>query len=77
MAEQIVIFNSVDPCIGIILREGLPNAPHAPGFHGSCTQCGWPMHKWDRQKAIEAAQRHVDWHDPVVAGGDRDALIRA
>lgn len=70
-----MVFNQADPCIGITLTPGLPNAPHAPGFYGACTQCGWPMHRWDRQKAIESAQRHVDGHDPVLLGGDRDALI--
>jgi hypothetical protein len=34
------------------------------------------MHRWDRDEAIRAAQRHVDEHDPVMLGGDLDALIR-
>lgn len=74
--EKIVVFNQADPCIGITLRQGLPQAPDAPGFHGTCTECGWPMHRWDRDKAIESAQAHVDWHDPVLVGGDTDALVR-
>jgi len=73
---KIVIHNETDPGIGIILNEGLPQAPSAPGFHGTCTQCGWPMHRWDLQKAIDAAQAHVDRHSPAVVGGDRDALVR-
>ena len=74
--EKIVVFNEVDPCIGITLYEGIPESSAAPGFHGACTQCGWPMHKWDRRKAIDAAQAHVDRHSPAVVGGDHDALVR-
>lgn len=75
MAE-IVIFNRIDPCIGITLREGIEGGPAAPGWHGSCTECGWPMHRWNREKAIEGAQAHVDAHSPVLIGGDTDALVR-
>lgn len=75
MAE-IVIHNSVDPCIGITLKEGIDGAPSAPGWHGTCTECGWPMHRWKQDAAIEAARHHVDRHDPVLIGGDTDSLVR-
>lgn len=74
---RIVIFNQVDPCIGIELEEVAPGTPGRPqGFHGKCTECGWPMHRWNRDKAIEGAQAHVDGHAPVLIGGDTDSLIR-
>jgi hypothetical protein len=74
---RIVIFNQVDPCIGIELEEVPPGTPgRVQGFHGKCTECGWPMHRWDRDKAIAGAQEHVDRHEPVLIGGDTDSLIR-
>jgi hypothetical protein len=74
---KIVIFNEVDPAIGITLEEVGPGVPgRARGTYGTCTECGWPMHRWDRDEAIRAAQRHVDSHDPVMIGGDLDALVR-
>lgn len=73
MAET-AVFNAIDPCIGIILREG--EEGQAPGWSGTCTQCGWPMHRWDRDAAIEGARRHVDAHEPILIGGDTDALVR-
>lgn len=71
---QIVIFNAIDPCIGITLVEGEAGRP--PGFKGTCTECGWPMHRWNREDAVARAQRHVDAHTPQLIGGDTDALVR-
>jgi hypothetical protein len=72
-----VVFNEADPCIGITLEEVPPGTPgRAQGTHGTCTECGWPMHRWDRDKAIRDAQAHVDGHAPVLIGGDTDSLIR-
>jgi len=74
---RFVVFNQVDPCIGIELvtvPEGTPGK--ARGTHGTCTECGWPMHRWHRDNAIQAARDHVDGHAPVLIGGDRDALVR-
>lgn len=74
--EEIVVFNRADPCIGIILRQGIEGGPAAPGWHGSCTECGWPMHRWTKENAVTSARRHVDGHRPVLIGGDTDALVR-
>lgn len=72
---KIVIFNQVDPAIGITLEEAdLERA--LPGVVGTCTECGKPMHWWTEEKAIKAAQAHVDSHEPVLIGGDQDSLIR-
>lgn len=75
---KIVVHNATDPAIGIVLEE-LTSAdkPYGPyGFYGECTQCGRPMFRWNRMKAIDSAQRHVDSHEPVLIGGDTDALVR-
>lgn len=75
---RFVVFNQVDPCIGIELvtvPEGTPGK--ARGTYGTCTECGWPMHRWDEQRAIRDAQAHVDAHEPVLIGGDTDSLIRS
>lgn len=67
---KIVVWNDADPGIAIVLSESVR------GCHGSCTECGWPMHRWNRDSAITSAQRHVDSHKFVMLGGDKDALIR-
>lgn len=68
-----VVFNQVDPCIGITLTD----EGEATGVTGTCTECGKPMHWWTWDKATPAAQRHVDDHAPVLIGGDLDALVRS
>ena len=68
-----VVFNEVDPCIGITLTD----EGKARGVTGTCTECGKPMHWWTWEKATPAAQAHVDDHEPVLIGGDTDALVRA
>lgn len=67
-----VVFNEVDPCIGITLSDGGP----ARGVTGTCTECGKPMHWWTWERAFERGQAHVDGHQPVLVGGDTDSLIR-
>jgi len=75
---KLVIVHDVDPCIGITLEEVPPGTPgRARGYHGSCTECGWPMHRWQRDNAIRDAKAHVDSHLPTLVGGDRDALVRS
>lgn len=61
---KIVIHHEVDPAIGIVLEE-VPagTAGRARGFYGTCTECGWPMHRWHRNDAIKSAQDHVDRHE--------------
>ena len=69
---KIVVMNEVDPGIGITLEE----VPGMIGWRGTCTECGWPMHRWTQERAIQGAQEHVDRHEPVLIGGDTDALVR-
>lgn len=75
---KFVVQNETDPQIAIVLVQIGPDDPEhrALGTHGTCTECGWPVHRWSRDRAISDAQRHVDGHDPVQPGGDRDSLIR-
>lgn len=68
---QLVVFNQVDPCIGITFRTG-----NFRGYAGECTGCGKPVHYWTEERAFELGQAHVDSHEPVLIGGDTDALIR-
>lgn len=77
MGVKLVIFNDVDPGIGMTLEHTAPGtAGRAQGWHGTCTACGKPVHYWTEEKAFEAGQRHVDGHEPVLIGGDTDALVR-
>lgn len=61
---KIVIQHDKDPGIAIVLTEVAAGTPGLTrGFHGTCTECGWPMHRWDRDKAIHSAKGHVDTHE--------------
>lgn len=72
-----VIQHDQDPQIAIILVEVGPGVPgKALGTHGVCTECGWPLHRWDFYRAVADARIHVDMHEAVIIGGDRDSLIR-
>jgi hypothetical protein len=72
-----VIFNEADPCVSITLeRVGPGELGRARGTHGTCTECGWPLFKWHHDKAVEAAQKHVDAHEPVTPGGDPHSLVQ-
>jgi hypothetical protein len=68
-----VVFNQVDPGIGINLTD----EGEARGVTGTCTECGKPMHWWTWERAFRLGQEHVDGHAPVLIGGDLDALVRA
>lgn len=66
---KLVVQHEEDPAIGIVLEEVLPGTPgRARGWHGTCTECGWPVHRWDGADAIGSAQQHVDSHEAVVIG---------
>lgn len=71
---KIVIFNQVDPAIGITLNR-VEEPPNVGDFWGTCTECPFAG-QWSTERlAVERAQRHVDGHDPVMIGGDLDALV--
>jgi hypothetical protein len=66
---KLVIQHDTDHSIGITLDEVPPGTPgRARGYHGSCTECGWPIHRWHRDNAIRDAKEHVDAHVAVVIG---------
>jgi hypothetical protein len=61
---KIVVQHDEDPSIGIVLEvvpEGTPGRAH--GCYGKCTECGWPMHRWNQADAIKSAENHVDRHE--------------
>lgn len=73
---KIVIMHSEDPAIGITLTEVPEGVPgKAQGTYGTCTQCGWPMHRWQLEMAIDDAQRHVDSHQASVVGIDPSSVV--
>lgn len=64
---KLIAQHDTDPGIAIVLTYTAPNDPtHAVGWHGSCTECGRPMHRWDWRRALESAQAHVDSHDSAL-----------
>lgn len=74
---KIVIHNQVDPAIGITLEYVKPDDPDRPqGWHGKCTECGRNMHRWDQDRAMASAQRHVDRHTPQADGIDQSSVVR-
>lgn len=61
---KIVVQNDTDPSIGIVMEYVAPGTPgRGQGWHGTCTECGWPMHRWVELDAIQGAQAHVDRHE--------------
>lgn len=64
---KIVVQHDTDLSIGITLERS-PHPDRVAGWQGKCTECGWPMHRWNQDNAIRAAQRHVDAHEAVVIG---------
>jgi hypothetical protein len=61
---KLLVQHDDDPGIAIILEEVEPGDAHrARGWHGSCTECGYILHRWHQDKAIENAQGHVDRHE--------------
>jgi hypothetical protein len=74
---KLIVQHDEDPGIAIILEEVLPGTPgRARGFHGTCTECGFPMHRWTRDNAVRDAQRHVDRHTAHVIGIDPSSIVR-
>lgn len=72
-----VIHHDTDPQIAIVLVTVPPGTPgQAQGTRGVCTECGWPLHRWDFRRAVQDARVHVDMHEAVMIGGDTDALVR-
>lgn len=68
---KIVVHNEQDPQIAIMLGK-----LDSGGLFGTCTECPF-VGQWSTQGlAVQRAQRHVDSHEPVVIGGDRDSLVR-
>ncbi len=73
---KIVVEHETDPAIGIVLTEVAPGTPgRAQGTYGTCTECGWPLHRWQRDRAIEDARRHVDGHEAWVRGVDPSSVV--
>lgn len=61
---KLIVQHDEDPGIAIVLEEVPEGTPgRARGYHGSCTECGWPMHRWYSIDAIESAKNHVDRHE--------------
>jgi hypothetical protein len=74
---KLVVQHDEDPAIAIVLEtvpEGTPGRAH--GTYGTCTQCGWPMHRWSEEHAVLAAERHVDSHEALVSGIDPSSVVR-
>ena len=64
MGVKLVVFKDEDPGIAVIFEEVKPGTPgRAQGWHGTCTQCGRPMHRWHQEKAFQDGQAHVDSHE--------------
>jgi hypothetical protein len=64
---KLLVQHDEDPEISIILEYVAPGTPgRARGWHGSCTQCGRPMHRWAQGRAVEDAQAHVDGHESAL-----------
>lgn len=74
---KLIVHHQTDPGIGMVLEEVLPgDAKRARGWYGRCTACPKTMHRWHQDRAVKAAQGHVDSHEAVLVGGDTDALVR-
>lgn len=64
---KLVIQHEQDPAIGIVLVEVPPDVLGvAQGWRGTCTECGRKIHRWRQERAIEAAQKHVDSHESAL-----------
>lgn len=69
---KLVVQHDVDPAIGIVLEyTESETLGRAQGYSGTCTECGWTMHRWRQDNAIKAAKAHVDSHEAVVIGEHR------
>lgn len=64
---KLIVQHDEDPGIAIILEAlRLDGSGRALGWHGTCTQCGRPMHRWGQWLAIESAKAHVDSHESAL-----------
>ena len=59
MAKR-VVYNELEPEIGVVLAEIFSPNGSPLGWAGPCTQCGRTIHAWREEVAAERAQRHVD-----------------
>ena len=76
MAKTLIVHDT-DPRIGMLMETVPAGTPgRARGTHGTCTDCGYTIHRWDKLIALADAQRHVDGHEAVEVGGDLDSLVR-
>jgi hypothetical protein len=67
---KLVVHHNEDPGISIVLEEVKPGSPatrgagaRAQGFHGTCTECGFIMHRWRRDPAFTSAMEHIARHE--------------
>lgn len=61
---KLVVQHDVDPGIAIVLEEVPEGTPgRARGTYGSCTECGWTVHRWLTENAIRDGKEHVDQHE--------------
>jgi hypothetical protein len=61
---KLLVQHDTDPGIAVILTEVPPRTPgKAQGCHGTCTECGWTIHRWLTENAIKDAREHVDSHE--------------
>lgn len=61
---KLIVQHDEDPGIAIVLEYVAPGIPdRVQGWRGECTQCGWPMHRWEIDQAIAGAKTHVDVHE--------------
>ena len=65
---KLLVQHEHDPGIAIILEEVSPGdgTGRVQGWHGSCTECGYLIHRWLRDKALDSAERHVDSHESAL-----------
>jgi hypothetical protein len=61
MGVKLLVFKDAEPEIAVTFEYVAPGtAKRAQGWHGTCTQCGKPMHFWTEGRAMFAGQVHVD-----------------
>lgn len=64
---KLLVQHDEDPGIAIVLEYVAPGTPGRPqGWFGTCTQCGKKTHWWHQDRAITAAQAHVDGHESAL-----------
>lgn len=64
---KLIVQHEQDPGIAIVLEYVPSGTPgRALGYHGKCTQCGWPLHRWERDTAILSAFSHIEKHESAL-----------